>query len=411
MNCLACGSNNVSEVLSLGHQSPVNRLTLEPGKLQSFPLALAACASCGHGQLTFHVPPEDLFVDYLYASSTSETLRNYSRDFALSLKNVVRPGGTVLEIACNDGILLSQLAAFEIPYVGVDPASQMVERCIESGLSDVVCDFWPTDKLDNLTFDVIVGQNVLAHNPNPLEFMAAVSQSLSPGGFSIFQTSQADMVLNGEFDTVYHEHFSFFSEKSARALSERAGLVFGGTSYTTIHGISSLYGFAKDAEGARRFDDFCRNLETKVAWLPPQASAKARLLRRERTENDWFSFAEDARKRMSEMVTVVEEARLQGRQIVAVGASAKGLTFLKAAGILPDVVLDDAIDKIGRWVDGLDCRITQLTGFSTEVPCTLVITAWNFSVEIMNKLKSSSKFPAGSVAVRYFPELEELYRW
>jgi SAM-dependent methyltransferase len=176
----------------------------QSSRIPKYPLAVSACFSCGHGQLSHQVDPKELFVDYLYASSTSETLKEYARNFAVGISRTFQ-NPRVLEIASNDGIMLLEFKRIGISAVGVEPAKRMVAQARALDLS-VIEDFWPTQKLPHQKFDVVLGQNVLAHTPSPLGFLSAVRDVLEADGLALFQTSQADMLFNGEFDTVYHEH-------------------------------------------------------------------------------------------------------------------------------------------------------------------------------------------------------------
>ena len=148
----------------------------------------------------------------------------------------------------NDGLFLSCLSDVGMTNAcGVDPAENIAEIANGKGLQTIV-GFWPevAEEFSSLSFDVVIGQNVFAHTPNPLASLLEVKRVLSANGLAIFQTSQADMIANGEFDTIYHEHYSFFCESSMAALAERAGLKLVYTHYVDIHGISSLYVLSHD---------------------------------------------------------------------------------------------------------------------------------------------------------------------
>jgi SAM-dependent methyltransferase len=401
---LACGIDSVSSVLDLGFQSNVNRLISDHSShIPKYPLGVSACLSCGHGQLSHQVDPKELFVDYLYASSTSETLKEYSRNFAAGISRTFQTP-RVLEIASNDGIMLLEFQRIGISAVGVEPAKRMVAQARALDLS-VIEDFWPTQKLPRQKFDLVLGQNVLAHTPSPLGFLSAVRDVLEDDGLALFQTSQADMLFNGEFDTVYHEHYSFFCENSASKLSERAGLKLMGVIYTPIHGVSSIYVFGFESSRTRlNFNKLVRvfgEMGLSETTAPPASKS---LLRKSRTIEDWELFAKKAKNRMDEVSAIVAAARAEGFQIVAVGAAAKGLTFLKAAEIGIDFLLDEAVDKIGKWADGLQVQIKPLTQIQDLHKPFFILTAWNFADELERKIRTTKRFEeVGFLA--YFPEV------
>lgn len=403
-SCVACGSGLLENVLDLGEQSPVNSFTSSKVELKAYPLGLDACIICGHGQLMFFVDPEALFLDYFYASSTSSTLKEYSKEFAKCLAQGARKEAKVLEIASNDGVLLRELVSLGLDATGIDPAERMHHRCLAEGLK-TVCDFWPSEKLEGQMFDIIVGQNVLAHTPNPHEFLLAAIEHLEEDGVAIFQTSQADMVLNGELDTIYHEHYSFFSESSARELARRSGADLLATAYTSIHGNSSVYFFGKSNEARGTALKIASSLDAKL-YAKASNSIGAQL-RVKRGIEDWRSFRAEANARMAAMKNLVEQARKSGLNIVSVGAAAKGITFLRAAGIEVDLLVDEAEDKIGKWVSGLDLPVKPMSAIAGIGPSFFVLSAWNFSSELSAKLSSiSQKSEQGSQVVVYFPNIK-----
>ena len=401
--CLACGAGGLEIILDLGHQSPVNSFTDTPKELETYPLRLEACSECGHGQLSHFIDPKDLFSDYLYASSTSQTLKQYSKVFAACLGDSMPRGSSVLEIACNDGVLLRELSEFGFQAIGIDPAERMHKRCQQEGLN-TICDYWPSKKLAGKKFDMIIGQNVFAHNPDPLKFLQASVDHLSEGGIVTFQTSQADMVANGELDTIYHEHYSFFSEESARALAERAHVELLGTAYTAIHGNSAVYFFGKTGVAMSRAKAIITSLEKSA----PTDSVNARTegLRKRRNIVDWKHFSVDAVERMKNMRHEIETSRRTGLKIVAVGAAAKGITFLRAAGLDLDLLVDEAPDKVGKWVSGLDLQVSPLSAVSGLGPSLFIISAWNFADELSSKIRAiSQSSEIGSKFIVYFPSI------
>jgi SAM-dependent methyltransferase len=402
--CLACGIGITEKMLDLGSQSNVNRLLEEPGlEIPKYPLAVKACANCGHGQLSHQVNPEELFVDYLYASSTSRTLKEYSKKFAAAINQAV-DAPRVLEIASNDGIMLREFEELGVSALGVEPASRMVAYARSLGLR-VIEDFWPTDKLGQEKFDIVFGQNVLAHTPSPLSFLSAVKDALEVDGLAIFQTSQADMLYNGEFDTVYHEHYSFFCENSASKLAERAGLELLGVIYTPIHGTSSVYVFGLQKEsGQLSFQKLKTAFEGLGISEVTAPSERKSHLRKFRSLEAWSEFAKKARNRIHEVSEIVSTARGRGFQIVAVGAAAKGLTFLKAADIKVDFLLDEAEDKIDKWADGLNVQIKPLTLITELERPFFIFTAWNFASELENKIRNMRVFEDMGF-LTYFPEV------
>jgi SAM-dependent methyltransferase len=403
MHCLACNREQLFEVLQLGNHSPVNSLTVDNVERERFPLNLIACNYCGHAQQECLVLPEILFADYTYASSTSNSLNEYSRTFAKLIADVFDYNTEVLEIASNDGILLKFLAENHLSVTGIDPAEEMVLRSIQQGLNAVV-GFWPSDvaNLEVQDFDLIIGQNVLAHTPDPLSFMQEISNHLKPSGIAIFQTSQADMLSRNEFDTIYHEHFSFFCENSARELGMSAGFTSLETFYSPIHGISAIYCFSKDKIG----EEQSRSLKELFVRKYPEENLEFQFseLRKSRTKNDWINFGLNAQGILKEIkFTILERSNAKFRTI-CIGSSAKGITAIKSAGVGVDVILDESRDKIGKWIPGMKIQIQDLNQFIVSANDFYIFTAWNFKHELALKLISRGA-SLDSEVLFFFPKV------
>jgi 2-polyprenyl-3-methyl-5-hydroxy-6-metoxy-1,4-benzoquinol methylase len=402
--CLACGSEALRTVLDLGSQPLANQLL--DGAEQAFaayPLALLSCDDCGHGQLSHFVDPDRLFSHYLYASGTSQTLNEYFAWFAEHAARLVAPGGQVLELASNDGSLMVQLRDRGLRVRGVDPARNLVEQARARGL-EAVCDFWPTTALGSDRFDLVIAQNVLAHTRTPLPFLTKVAEVLSERGICLVQTSQAGMLSNGEFDTVYHEHASFFTTNSLRALAGRAGLTLQRVCLVDIHGTSFLFMLSRPnhppaLEGAFASGRFA--MASDAGALGPELDGSTSELR-----PAYLRFAERARSRMAEVKRELDQRRAQGDLICLVGAAAKAITFVRAAGIQPDAIFDEAPLKIGRFVPGFARPIAPLAETAgIDRPCTFVLSAWNFRTELERKVRALYTRATPRFLV-YFPQIE-----
>ena len=245
-DCLCCANSNLNLVMDLGNQPLANNLIYErDDNYDTYPLALNGCLECGHLQLKYFVDPTLLFDDYSYASGTSNTLKNYFDWFTKECLRIIKPGSNVLEIASNDGSLLHYLNLAGYKVTGIDPAKNLCMNAAENGFN-VICDYWPSDKISKQTaYDLIIAQNVFAHNPDPYKFLMGIKNALSENGIGIIQTSQAMMFERGQFDTIYHEHYSFFSTSSFRKLIERCGLVLNEVFISDIHGDSYIFCFSK----------------------------------------------------------------------------------------------------------------------------------------------------------------------
>lgn len=407
--CLACGGAHLVPVLSLGRQALANSYhggpqgsataAVQPG----YELALNRCSACFHCQLSAAVAPDLLYKHYVYVSGTTTTLRDYFAWFADKLEAVAppQPGRAVLELACNDGSLLEELRARGYgTLLGVDPAENLRELTRTKGL-DVVCDYWGTAaaaRLGARSFDVMIAMNVLAHGPDPLDFLKACRARLAPGGRVFVQTSQAYMIDRGEFDTIYHEHHSFFSTLSMQALANRAGLRVIAVEHVPVHGTSSLFTLAAD--------------------LPVEASVVAMLEQEAQRglydQATYDRFAAAARRVREQFARIVAEHRAEGYAAVGYGAAAKANTFLQFAAAQGDAshaarlaaVVDDNPLKQGLYTPGTDLPIVPPTALAEiDTPVLHVVTAWNFRDEIVRRIRAVRDRPDDRF-VAYFPEVE-----
>jgi len=399
-SCLACGKLELQLALDLGTQAPANNLTL-PGEIEigEYPLALMYCSSCGHGQLSHAVNPSLLFDTYLYKSGTSGTLINYFEWFTNEVAGLLAGSRSVLEIGANDGSLLRLFNRAGFDAIGVDPATNIANEC--AGDATVICDYFPTSKLSGRQFELIVGLNVLAHTPDPLRLLQGAKDVLAPNGVCIFQTSQALMLESGDFDTIYHEHFSFFTLLSMKVLAQRAGLRLRQAVLTNIHGVSlvGLLTHPTGPEVGQIFNTEPFALDSKLlndmqdAWESKSIT------------DIYTKFARKAKDRMMEVVRIVEDRRALGHQVVLVGAAAKAITFARAAGLRPDLVVDEAPDKIGRVIPGLGLEIQSLESIKNlDGQILFVIAAWNFASELERKVRLAAGSSPKEFLV-YFPEL------
>jgi SAM-dependent methyltransferase len=403
--CIVCDAP-VRRLLDLDVQPPANLLLRDASEPhEAFPLGFSVCPSCTHGQLSHFVDPARLFRHYLYASGTSGTLKAYFDWFSAALAEGGRRGSRVLEIASNDGSLLASLEAHGFAAIGVDPAENLNSIATAAGRT-VITGFFPQARPKGLS-DVIVAMNVAAHTPNPAAFMRGVRECLAPGGVAIIQTSQAMMIANGEFDTVYHEHYSFYTVASMTRLAEICGLRVDDVRLVSVHGVSLMF-FLRRAEDDVAPVPFLGGAQFQVAWPEPTPPFLSRSLSGADALDAYATFSEGAKTAMTSAATLVNEHRASGRRVALVGVAAKALTFIRAAGITPDMYIDEAPLKVGMIVPDTGHVIEPLqnaAGIADDT--TFLIGAWNFAEELIRKIRelnatSTPKF------VMYFPKIIEI---
>ena len=263
-DCVCCGKSDLSLVLDLNKQPWANSYHTKDEILDEFPLGLNLCNKCFHLQLTHIVNPDLLFKDYLYVSGTSQTLKDNFEWFAnFTIENSDIEVKKVLDIACNDGSQLDCFKSKGIETFGIDPAENLFETSSKN--HQIICDYFSADKFvdtdfsyqhDYNLFDVIIAQNVFAHNENAKDFLDNCEKLMHDDSKLYIQTSQSDMVRNNQFDTIYHEHISFFNINSFNELVKRTNLHLIDVIKTPVHGVSYLFVLSKKRKNVHRVQNF-----------------------------------------------------------------------------------------------------------------------------------------------------------
>jgi hypothetical protein len=370
--CLACDSQYLLQVLDLGSQPLANEFLVQPVEQDTYPLKLNYCENCSHLQLSHSVDRRKIFDDYLYVSGTTETLRADFKEFAEYI-NSRFPKGLIVDIACNDGSQLDEFKKLGWKTLGIDPATNLFK--ISSKNHIVIQDYLRNGIQSFLQADLTLAQNVVAHTDNPSDFVRIASE-IAPINF--YQTSQANMITRGEFDTIYHEHISFFSERSFFELARRSGTKLTNVSMRKIHGTSFLFqaGVGKEI-------------------TQPELVKKEEVL----------NFGFEALSTISQLRQIILVEKSSGRIVIGYGAAAKGMTVLNAVNVKIDFLVDDSPLKIGRYSPGLHIPIIGVEKLrQMDKPITIILTAWNFEKEIRERI---AKVYSGPIKfVKYFPNIE-----
>lgn len=392
--CLACGNTNLIPTLDLGEQPLANNFReLESTEGEPrYPLAINRCQICNHLQLTHAVDPKLIYTHYLYVSGISGTYVQYMDWYAKFIQeNFNQAQSNILDIGCNDG---SQLDAFKkLGYTtyGIDPAENLYP--ISSANHKVICGFWNKESVEqlNIKFDIINIQNAFAHNPNPLSYLILAKQYLTNDGKIFISTSQADMVLNSEFDTIYHEHISYFNTNSMKILAERAGLFLVDIIKTPIHGTSYIFVLSKHSINKYRTENLL-NVESSAGLMDG---------------NTYYTWAKGVYTLLDVLKTRIAEYQNNGYKVIGYGAAAKGMTLLNSSRIHLDVVLDDNPLKQGLWCPGTNIPVvnsTYITSLQATDKIVFVPLAWNFYAEIKKKIKALRDNET-DIFLRYFPSI------
>ena len=222
--CRICKSDKLYIVFDFGYQPLANNYIEKKHELETFPLCLLKCSICHHTQLNYTVNSKKMFDNYIYESGTSRTLRNYFKYLAENIdKFITAENKTIIEIACNDGSQLDEFKKLNWKTIGIDPAKNLTIKAKNNG-HIIHNGYWGIDKFDVPIPTLIMAQNVIAHVPDPEKFLQACYGHMDDDTLLVIQTSQCDMYQNGQFDTIYHEHLSFFTAHSFKYLADGAPL-------------------------------------------------------------------------------------------------------------------------------------------------------------------------------------------
>lgn len=391
--CLCCDSKNLKLVLDLNEQPLANSFKKNINDYEEkFPLKLNLCTNCTHLQLSHAVNPDLLFKHYLYVSGTSKTLKNYFDWFAdFSMTYFIKQPKTALDIACNDGTQLDSFKAKNFDTYGIDPAENLYE--LSSKNHTIICDYLNRNHIKILQskIDIINAQNVFAHTSYPLEFLEICRDIMHENSILFIQTSQADMIKHNEFDTIYHEHLSFFNAKSMSFLANRANLYLIDIVKTPIHGNSYIFVFSKQ---------------------PPKNDNVIKVLNEEKNiglQNliTYKNYAKKCTQVVAELVEVLKEYRLKNFMLVGYGAAAKGNTLLNFGNINLDFIIDDNPLKQNMYTPGTNILVTSIDELDKIIDNKKIVfipLAWNFFSEIKAKIKTKRN-NSSDIFVKYFPSV------
>ena len=392
ISCRVCQGSNLQKVLSLGSMPPANAF-LKKENLnrpeKSFPLELYFCNDCSFVQLLDIVSPKLLFEDYVYVSSTSPVFVAHFKELTRLITNRFSfPANPfIIDIGSNDGILLRPFKEMGWRVLGVDPAKKIAAIATKNGIETMPKFFNPEIAKKIIKkygrANLITSTSSFPHIDNLDEIIAGVKELLSSDGIFIIEAYYLlDLIEKNLFDTIYHEHLSYFTVKTIKKLFERLGLELFNIEKTDTHG-GSLRIFAQKNNGPHpinknKINSFIKN-EEKMG------------LNKISTYKQLFNKIEKNRKKL---FTLLKDLKNQNKTIIGYGAPAKGNTLLNYFQIGPEIlnyIIDDSPWKQGLYTPGTHIPIVSLKELLKKQPDYILILAWNFAGPIMKKLSSFSE--------------------
>jgi hypothetical protein len=371
--CRCCNSKSYFEIFDLDLQPPPNRLSDNYYKLLSFPLRLIGCNNCFHLQLDGIVNPNLMYKDYTYTSGTSKTMKEYFNNFVKSLGNLTNK--KVLDIACNDGCLLDYFKLENSITYGIDPALNLVSKITNH---QVYCDFFNKNSVNifDTKFDIITAFNVFAHVDNINDFIETLDLITHNNSSIYIQTSQANMIINNEFDTIYHEHLSFFCMNSLIKFLSNTNFYLSDINIVNVHGGSYLFHLRKKNNNKNLI--ISENVYNRINYEIQNGLYDL---------NTYFCYKNNISIWVDKLINLLSNTN---NKIIGVGASAKGITimnFLKNK-IKINYVIDESPLKINKKINSVNVNINDFNIIKTEINnLTFVLFAWNFKDELIKKIK------------------------
>lgn len=390
--CRICGGSDMVPYLDLGQMPLVNSYLTSKDDIPSelkFPLVILFCRTCALSQLSLVISPEVLFRDYDYHSSVSKTFQAHCASLADATKKLheLSKDDLVVEIASNDGCLLSEFKKLDLRVRGVEPARNLA-RISESRGLPTIAEFWAQPvadeikKLDGLA-SVVVCTNVLAHVDDLNGFLSAVRSLLKPGGTFIFEVPyMLHFMERRAFDTTYHEHLSYFLLKPLETALRMNDLKLVDAELFEIHG-GSVRVTAQPASSARW------EARERVKTLLEHEKSCGLL-----SEGVYLDFQSQVQNMREELRLFVIGAKSNGHTIAAYGASAKGnvlLNYCRLDHTLIDYVVDDTPAKQNKLYPGVHIPIVPRSTLAARPPKYLLLLAWNFAQELMANTRSFSQ--------------------
>lgn len=386
MKCRHCSAALSHVVVDLGHQPPSNAY-LEPEHLErpevTFPMKVFACHQCGLVQLPAHAGADDLFTpEYAYFSSISKSWLEHAKRYvdAMATRFDLNEESLVVELASNDGYLLQYVKARKIPCLGIEPTHSTAVASREKGI-ETIEEFFGVDLATRLVAergraDLIAGNNVLAHVPDINDFVKGIQIMLAPDGVTTLEFPHLLNLVEGlQFDTIYHEHYSYLSLHAVKSVFEMAGLDVFDVEEIPTHG-GSLRVFGKQAgyDGYELSQTVSDVLEREIAGGLTGTDVYSDFQSRCETVKD-------------DLLKFLLDAKANGKTVAAYGAAAKGNTLMNFAGIRPDLVrfvCDAAPSKQGRFMPGNHIPILAPNALSEYKPDYVLILPWNIRDEIVS---------------------------
>jgi len=385
--CRSCRTTLEHTFVDLG-MSPLANSYLKPEQLNCkeafYPLRAYVCAKCFLVQLEQFSTPHDIFSDYAYFSSFSDSWLAHAKTYVGMIVDRFQldRNSKVVEIASNDGYLLKNFVSRGIPVLGVEPAANVAEEAIRQGVHTKVAFFGEKTavdlRADGWSADLIIGNNVLAHVPDLNDFVEGLKVLLKPSGLVTMEFPHLlQLMEQNQFDTIYHEHFSYFSFLAVEQVFAGHGLRLFDVEELPTHGGSLRVYACHDQDVSKPIGSRARELKSRE-----EAAGFCRL-------DHYLSFSPRVEATKRKLLSFLISAKQEGKQVVGYGAPAKGNALLNYCGVRTDFIdytVDRSPHKQGHFLPGVRIPIHAPEHIRQTCPEYVLILPWNIREEVMQQM-------------------------
>jgi hypothetical protein len=385
--CRGCLGENLFSALDLGELPIANELLSDRNsKIEKFPLHLRICLDCNLGQVADVVSPERIFRDYRYLSSMSTTFLKHASNYVDQRiqETVFTPTDWVLEIASNDGYLLKNFVNLGITAIGIEPAENVASISRSLGIK-TISEFFTSKLANDLLSEygypkLIIANNVMAHVPDLVDFVKGLALLSGPDTqVSIENPSLANILEDMQFDTIYHEHYSYLSASAVAKIGRMNGLDLIKVEQIDIHGGSNRYWLTKSSLESTIHDSVKEMISRENEML---------LF----THEKWSGYSLEVENIMEGLSTWLRAGKTEGKRIYGYGAAAKASTILNSIEVEPGSIIaiaDKSLEKQDRYMPPNGVKVISPQKLFLENPTDVLIFPWNIKAEITEYLNAN----------------------
>jgi len=380
--CRSCGSDFLEDILDFGEQALANGLVISATtKDKKYPLSLVRCSNCHLVQLNYTVPPDILFSNYVWVTSSSDMAIDHSIKFynTLVLEKLNSKQRKILEIGSNDGTFLKPFKEMGFEVLGVDPAENIAKIANDAGIN-TICGFFGRDLAMKLSkFDVVIARNVIPHVSNLNEVIWGIKKCLHPKGLAVIEFHYAKTILDElHYDSIYHEHLCYFTVETIETLLNKYGIYIHDIRESPVSGGSLIL--------------YCRLYPDGILSRYLNNASKNYISKEDNSLRRWRNFACDTSNHIKKLQDFIAKAKDTYGKVYGYGASARSSTLLNVSHLKLSKIADINPLKQWKFTSGNHIPVVSPEALMNNKPKCICILAWNLSDEIIRTLRDKYNY-------------------